>query len=154
MQLADAHPEQVVVQPDPPLQVKAPHAASGSVPAAYAVQVPGVVAQLSHAPPQAESQQKPSVQWPVAHWQSAVQAALRALSATQLVPEQYVPALQLAVLQPLQVVAQVEPPPQVNEPQAFSGSVPAAYGVHDPGVVAQLSQAPPQVALQQKPSAQ
>jgi len=39
-------------------------------------------------PPQAESQQTPSAQWPVVHWQSAVQAAPCALSATQVVPEQ------------------------------------------------------------------
>jgi len=59
-----------------------------TLPAGSAVQVPCAppTPQLMHDPQLANPQQKPSVQWPVAHWSSAVQATPASARGTQLPP--------------------------------------------------------------------
>jgi hypothetical protein len=59
-----------------------------ALPAFRNVQVPSlpVTLQLAHEPQVAAPQQNPSVQWPVEHWSSLVQATPAAWRGTQLPP--------------------------------------------------------------------
>ena len=122
-------------------------------PAATAVHVPGLESQRSQAPAHAVLQQKLSTQLPLAHSPAPPHALPLTCLPTQVPPEQYEVTAQSP--SPVQVVRQVaEAPPHAYGAHEGEPGVPAATGVHEPGVVSQRSHAPVQPASQQKPSAQ
>jgi hypothetical protein len=130
-QLVEQAPLHELLQSPEPLQVKAAHADSGSVPTGWLEQVPARPLRLHAEQPPLQSwlQQNPSTQYCEVHSHPDEQAEALALSATHD-PEalQYAEALQL----PLQVapggqfVLQPVEPLQVYTPHLFSGSRPAA----------------------------
>jgi hypothetical protein len=130
-------------------QVGAPssaHSLAGSVPAATGEQVPILPATLQawQVPLHAVSQQAPSMQWPVAHSPPAVQSAPMDFLGWQIVPTQYAPNAQSALV--MQLVRQA-PAVQPNGSHAIADA--AAHVPLPSHICAAVSMLPVQVAAAQ-----
>jgi hypothetical protein len=111
--------------------------------------------QASQELPQAVSQQKPSTQLPLVHWEAAVQLPPLGFWLVQVPLKQMLPLVHWVLL--VQAVGQeAEEPLHTNGAQVGLPALPEATGLHVPTLPATLhaSQEPLHAVLQQTPSAQ